>query len=83
MRSRIEDPEARDAETKAAGLIKGETACNRRACQRDLTRQSPRWWNTGTNAWYCQGCALRINMSPGLKGEAICIREDLLPKGNP
>lgn len=72
----LEDPEARSRETAAAGLVKGQTACNRSACQRDLTRGGARWWNTGTNAWYCQACAFRINESPGLNGKPICVRED-------
>lgn len=56
----IEDPEARDRETAAAGLVKGETACNRRACQSPL-KIGERWWNTSTRAYYCKNCALRIN----------------------
>ncbi len=74
----LEDPEARDAETKEAGLVKGLTACNRRACQHDLTRAGVRWWNRGTEAWYCHGCALRINEFPGADGKPLCIREDEL-----
>ena len=76
----LEDPEARDRETKEAGLIKGETACNRRACQMDLTRHGFRWWNKGTEKWYCQGCAFRINEFPDVDGTPLCIREDELPK---
>ncbi len=71
----LENPAARDAETKQAGLIKGVTACNRRACQRDLTRQSPRWWNKATQAWYCQSCAFRINEGATPEGP-LCVRED-------
>jgi hypothetical protein len=62
----LEDPEARTRETLAAGLIKGETACNRSACQAPLL-VGQRWWNTGTSAYYCTYCAMRINETlPGL-----------------
>ena len=56
----LSDPAARDRETKAAGLVKGETACNRSACQEPLT-VGQRYWNNGTNAFYCKHCAFRIN----------------------
>jgi hypothetical protein len=66
----LEDPAARSAETKAAGLVKGETACNRSACQ--IPIKGNRWWNTSTRAWYCQHCALRINRETKL---TLCLQE--------
>lgn len=72
MRSDIENPEARDRETKAAGLVKGLTACNRRACQRNLTRGGVRWWNIVTRAWHCQPCAFRINEAD----QVLCVPEN-------
>lgn len=46
-------------------LIKGETSCNREACQADLLRLKERglgrWWNTSTRKWYCPCCAAKIN----------------------
>lgn len=80
-RAGLEDPEARDLETRAAGLVKGQTACNRSACQRPLNRgHGVRWWNIPMQAWYCQSCAFRIN---GSALKPICFREDELPKGQP
>ena len=38
---------------------KGETRCNRMACQVELGDH--RWWNRSTRAYYCRACALRIN----------------------
>ncbi len=69
--SEIENPEARTAETKAAGLVKGISACNRIACQRPLMDRGIRWWNMETKAWYCQPCAFRINQNG-----TLCVRED-------
>lgn len=39
---------------------KGDTRCNRMACQAILT-QNTRWWNGSTRAFYCPSCAHRIN----------------------
>ena len=62
----LEDPEQRSRETKAAGLVKGETACNRSACQAPLNdKDGSRWWNISTLAYYCKHCAQRINKSAG------------------
>lgn len=62
----LDDPAARTRETIAAGLVKGETACNRSACQAPLLVDQ-RWWNTSTSAYYCTHCAMRINeTNPGL-----------------
>lgn len=45
---------------------KGETRCNRTACQVEL-HIGRRWWNSSTRAFYCASCARRINeASPGL-----------------
>lgn len=71
----LEDPDRRDRETKVAGLIKGETACNRRACQCRLTI-GQRWWNTFALAFYCHGCAHRINQLSGTL-EKPCVLEAL------
>lgn len=74
-------------ETKAAGLVKGQTACNRTSCQTALNDQDgSRMWNTETKAFYCKACAKRINQSSEQSlGRAICItesekwREDMKP----
>jgi hypothetical protein len=58
----LTDVPSRDRETAAAGLVKGETACNRSACQAPLIKDA-RWWNASTQAFYCKSCALRINES--------------------
>jgi hypothetical protein len=73
----LENPELRSQETKAAGLVKGETACNRSACQAPLNRYDGLgWWNTETQAYYCPSCAKRINVSSLLSlGVKICITE--------
>jgi phage terminase large subunit GpA-like protein len=73
----LENPELRSQETKAAGLVKGETACNRSACQAPLNRYDGLgWWNTETRAYYCPSCAKRINESSKVSlGRAICITE--------
>lgn len=73
----LENPELRSQETKAAGLVKGETACNRSACQAPLNDQDgSRMWNTETRAFYCKRCADRINESATISlGKAICITE--------
>jgi hypothetical protein len=64
----LEDPEQRDRETEEAGLIKGKTACNRRACQAPLNdTDGSRWWNLSTEAYYCKHCAQRINKMAGVK----------------
>ena len=69
----LEDPEARTRETLAAGLVKGQTACNRSACQTPLTIGS-RWFNTSTRAFYCSYCAKRINSNN--YGNPICVQEE-------
>lgn len=70
-----ENVEQRNKETNAAGLIIGETACNRSACQAPLSNGS-RMWNTETYAFYCTTCAKRINKNSILSlGKAICIAE--------
>jgi hypothetical protein len=73
----LDDPDARSRETAAAGLVKGETACNRSACQMRLNdKDGSRMWNTETQAFYCQHCARRINISAiASLGHAICITE--------
>jgi len=73
----LEDPDARDRETKAAGLIKGVSACNRRACQTPLT-VGLRWFNVSTRQWYCASCARRIN-DPFNNTEQICFPEGSVP----
>jgi hypothetical protein len=45
------------------GLKNG--SCNRQSCQ----QPGATWFNRGTDAWYCQSCALRINASPFMLGE--------------
>lgn len=40
---------------------KGDTRCNRFACQTPL--DDSRMWNTVTRAWYCRYCGTRINES--------------------
>ncbi|MFA6132633.1 MAG: hypothetical protein WC869_01300 [Phycisphaerae bacterium] len=55
--------------------VKGQTACNRTACQR-VFGDRDRFWNTSTRAWYCQGCAAKINRSCVDYGDPIiCFRE--------
>lgn len=49
---------------------KGDTRCNRMACQ-DVLRVGHRWWNKITKAYYCPSCARRINMSSF--PEPLCI----------
>lgn len=73
----LENVEQRNQETKAAGRVKGETACNRSACQAPLNDQDgSRMWNTETRAFYCKSCARRINESSTQSlGKAICITE--------
>lgn len=74
----LEDPISLcDQRTKERGLIKGESACNRSACQEPLDmRDGGRWWNTETQAYYCKHCARRINQSSVQSlGKAICITE--------
>jgi hypothetical protein len=61
-------------------LIKGETSCNREACQADFApfkeRGQGRWWNTSTRKWYCRHCALQINRAcVGYREPAICFEE--------
>lgn len=76
----LEDPAQRDRETRAAGLVKGETACNRAACQCRLI-VGQRWWNVHTLAFYCRSCARRINQVGESSGliEKICIPESEKP----
>jgi hypothetical protein len=58
----LDNPEQRTKETLAAGLVKGETACNRSACQAPLNdKDGSRWWNQSTLAFYCKICADKIN----------------------
>jgi hypothetical protein len=73
----LDNPEQRSRETAAAGLVKGETACNRSACQTPLNcADGSRLWNTETRAYYCKYCAMRINMSSTVQlGREICITE--------
>ncbi len=74
----LEDPDQRTRETKIAGLVKGETACNREACQIPLIK-GQRWWNQSTLAFYCRGCASRINQHSGLV-DRVCIPESEKPR---
>ena len=69
LRTDIEAPDARPRETKAAGLVKGVTACNRSACQAPL--RDERFWNTSTRAYYCRSCAQKINRAAGL---LLCVK---------
>lgn len=69
----LEDIPRRNAETAAAGLTKGETACNRSACQKPL-KPTERWWNTGTRAFYCRDCAWRINKADR-NYPNLCVKE--------
>jgi hypothetical protein len=73
----LENVEQRTKETLAAGLVKGETACNRSACQAPLNRYDGLgWWNKETQAYYCPSCAKRINQSSTQSlGREICITE--------
>jgi len=64
-------------------LIKGQTSCNREACQADFTRFEergmPPWWNTSTRRWYCPHCAVKINRAcRDFKEAVICFE-----KGSP
>ena len=43
-------------------MIKGVDTCNRTACQVPLGEK--RWWNTCTEAFYCQKCMLMITQYP-------------------
>lgn len=65
-------------------LIKGETSCNRTACQTPLSEHG-RFWNTSTRKWYCKWCAHRINSACIQFGDPpLCFPEDSvanLPKG--
>ena len=74
----LEDPAQRTRETKAAGLVKGVTACNRSACQCMLIL-GQRWWNLSTLAFYCRGCASQINKRSGLI-DRVCIPESEKPR---
>ncbi len=73
----LDNSELRSQETKAAGLVKGETACNRSACQSPLNdNDGSRWWNTETQAYYCKSCAKRINESSMVSlDRPLCITE--------
>jgi len=57
--SGLDDPEGKTRRTKALGLVKGETACNRSACQEPLGNE--RWFNKETRAFYCKSCAFKLN----------------------
>lgn len=37
-------------------------SCNRTACQ----APGAIWWNRGSRAWYCEGCAILINEFGGM-----------------
>jgi hypothetical protein len=52
---------------------KGDTRCNRTACQVEL-RVGQRFWNTVTRAYYCPSCARRIN-----EMSVICILTESKP----
>jgi hypothetical protein len=67
----LDNVTARTSETNDAGLIKGETACNRSACQAPL-RIGERWWNVSTLSFYCKSCAMRINWHADV---VVCIPE--------
>lgn len=55
-------------------LIPGDTKCNRKACDTELS--SKRMWNTETQSFYCVSCARRINESSIQSlGREICISE--------
>ncbi len=57
------------------GLVKGETACNRIACQASLIGQD-RYWNKSTERWYCHACAVLINKANPLEdGTDLCVLE--------
>lgn len=71
----LDDPATRDAETAAAGLVKGLTACARSSCQTALV--GVRWWNSSTRAFYCGACAVRINQGAGYE---LCILELIHPE---
>ena len=79
----LDDPEQRSRETKAAGLVKGETACNRSACQAPLNdNDGSRWWNISTQAYYCFYCATKINKMAGtpiLISESEKFQQDMAP----
>jgi hypothetical protein len=65
----LENVEQRNKETAEKGLVKGETACNRSACQAPLNRYDGLgWWNTETKAYYC----------PSLQSESIRAQSNLL-----
>ena len=58
--------------------VKGETTCNRTACQAGIVGN--RWWNVSTCAWYCQSCAMRINAASAEFHEPfLCFREGYVP----
>lgn len=69
----LNNPEERSKETAAANLHKGETTCNRSACQRPI-HPGYRWYNTGTQQFYCEACAKRIN-DPFNGPEPLCSLE--------
>ena len=72
----LDDPKARDAETLAAGRVKGETACARSACQAPLNdTNGTRWWNRAMFAYYCAPCASLINKNGPYEGGDCCITE--------
>lgn len=57
---------------------KGETRCNRTACQVEIGGAIPRMWNTSTRAWYCERCARRINAAADeFREERPCVPEQL------
>lgn len=45
--------------------------CNRQACQ----RPNAHWYNSGTNKYYCEDCALLINWHPAPDGTYLCSDE--------
>lgn len=53
---------------------KGETRCNRTACQVEL--DAGKWWNQSTLAWYCHDCAVAINRT----NEFCCVPPCNMPR---
>lgn len=41
--------------------------CNRTACR----KPNARWWNRGSERYYCEACAQRINVQ-NMLGEVLC-----------
>jgi len=49
---------------------KGVETCNVTACQQPL---GLRWWNLSTRAFYCRGCAAKINRASTKEDQETCI----------